>query len=142
MSSRWILSLLIAFSLTMAGMFYVALKKGPGFKSQIASQMQTEFADFALKTKHVERIQVAEVGGQKFSVPVQGAWKFEIRDKVLYVLAPLPESESGQTVLPSEQIPAAKKSIEDFLWNWIDERFHSRKDLQLDVHFPNEPQAQ
>lgn len=141
MSGRWILTAMIAGSLIMAGIFYVAIRQAPATRNLVTDQMAMEFKDYAHTIKHADRIKVAESGAQSYFVDTQAPWKFEIHDKVLVVTSPAPESEVKTEALPADQLPAARKAVEDFVWTWVEDKFHTRKDLQLEVHFLNEPQA-
>jgi hypothetical protein len=141
MSGRWILTAMIVGTLVMAGIFYVAIRQAPATRNLVTDQMAMEFRDYSHTIKHADRIKVAEAGTQSYFVNTQAPWKFEIHDKVLVVTAPAPEGEPNHDPLSVDQLPAARKAVEDFVWTWVEDKFHTRKDLQLEVHFLNEPQA-
>jgi hypothetical protein len=56
------------------------------------------------------------------------------------VTAPLPVGEKDHQILKTEALTAAKEPIQEFVWAWVDQKFHSRKDLTLQIRFLNEPQ--
>lgn len=139
MSGRWILTLMIVSSFLMAGLFYVALRKAPEYRQIVLEKVQTELTDYTLNVKKLESLPVAQVGEESYFVKTQPAWKVDLIDKLLLIQPPMPVSENGQP-LPADQLPAARKSVEDFVWSWLDEKFNKdRKNLQVEVRFEGEP---
>ncbi len=141
MAGRWILTLMIVFSLGMAGLFYWALTKAPEYKELVVSQMKTEFQDYCRTILKIENLKVAEMGDSSYFVNTQADWKFDLHDKTLVVTSPTPAADSGSQPLPAEQLESARKSVETTVWTWLDDKFKSRKDLKLEVRFANEPAA-
>lgn len=139
MSGKWILSLMIAGCVAMAALFYFSLKQAPALKSQVGEQMASEFRQYSHEQQK-DQLKVTETNSESYFVDTQAApWSFDIQDKILVVTAPIPIGAKSHELLTPDALMTAKGPIEELVWSWVDQKFHSRKDLKLEIHFLNEP---
>jgi hypothetical protein len=140
MSGRLVITIMFLACLFMSIFFYRTLKTAPEHKQLATAQMQMEFINYAQEIKKIETLKVGESQSIQYFVSMKGAWNFIIHDKTLLVTAPAIQSEPPSQVVPPEIQAAAKKPIQDLVFVWLEDKYHTRKDLNVEVHFPNENQ--
>jgi hypothetical protein len=134
MSGRIVILVLALGAAAMGWFFYRTLQQSPQFKTLATEQMVMEYVTYTKTFQKVERLPVAESEDVKFFAPLNSSWKFELHDKTLVASVPKLESEPpGHTPTP-ELLDIAKSSIEKSLLIWLEDKYHTKKDLLVEVH--------
>ncbi len=138
MSGRSLILVLVLSTLVMSIFFYQALQKSPQYKDLVTEQMSTEFSTYTQTFSKVDRLPVAQTEGAQFFAPLTPAWKFIIHDKTLVAYVPKLESQPANQPLTPEAALAAKTSIQNSLLKWLEDKYHTKKDLLVDVQLTQE----
>jgi len=143
MSGRLVILIMGAAAIIMSVFFYRTLTTSSQHKELATDQMKMEFRDYAATVKKVEKLPVAEQNNTQFYIDMKSDWNFLISDRTLVVTAPELYNEPGAKKTPNaETLEAARKVVHAFIFDWLVEKFHTQKDIQVEVRFQNEPQLQ
>ena len=135
MSGRLILTIMLIGCLVTAVFLYFGIRDASQYKGLVTDQMEVEFVNYAHLIQKTDRLKVAESNSAQFFVNTQKPWKFIIHQKTLLVTAPPIESEPTNQPVTPEIEASAKKVIQDFLLVWLEDKFHTKKDLLVEVHW-------
>ncbi len=134
MSGR-LLILILAIGTALTGwFFYQTLQQSSQFRHLATDQMAVEYVTYVKTFQNVDRLPVAESGTTKFFAPLANPWKFELHDKTLVAFVPKFESEPAGQAPDAEALTLAQKTIESSLMSWLEDKYHTKKDLQVEVH--------
>ncbi|MEZ0393105.1 MAG: hypothetical protein ACAH59_12865 [Pseudobdellovibrionaceae bacterium] len=134
MSGRMVIFAMAAFAIVMSVFFYRTLKSSPKFKELAVEQMLMEFKSYTKNAKSADKLPVANDGTAQFFVDLNSDWKFEIQDKTLVVFPPPFISEPpGRSFEMPEAKAAAYKGVHDAVQAWLIDKYHSDKDLLIEV---------
>ncbi len=134
MAGKLILFFLLAMSLATAYVIYGAFKLSPDYKALATEQMGMEFSNYTQVAQKNSIVTVATLNNQNYTIDLKAKWKFIIHDKTLLVqispLTPMP-SEADKASVEQQ----ARTAVEGFLKTWLEDKYHTKKDLLVEVHF-------
>jgi hypothetical protein len=134
MSGR-LLILILAIGTALTGwFFYQTLQQSSQFRHLATDQMAVEYVTYVKTFQKVDRLPVAESGTIQFFAPLATPWKFELHDKTLVAFVPQIESEPAGQTPNAEALASAQKTIESSLMSWLEDKYHTKKDLHVEVH--------
>ena len=134
MSGKLILISLLLVCGAASYVLYGAFKNSPSYKDLVTDQMKMEFVSYAKLIKQSDRFKVAETNGVVYSLDIKGTWNFVIHDKTLRITVPAidPVPTAEMKYLVEQQ---ARKSVQEFAITWLADKFHTKKDLLVEVSF-------
>lgn len=123
-----------AFSVLTVIFLKQVFDKAPELKAAAVEQLRTEFLNHTATKHPSENIPVASVGETAYTVSLKNDWKFEIHDKTLVIfppaLNPAPDEADAQAAREK-----ATETISTTAKAWLEEKFHSTKDLLVEVRW-------
>lgn len=134
MAAKLILLSLLLVSAAAAYVLYGAFKNSPNYKDLVTDQMKMEFVSYAQVINKSDQFKVAEENGIAYHLDVKKPWSFALHDKTLMIQAPALEPTPPEELKSQIQLQA-KKSIQDFALIWLADKFHTKKDLLVEVRF-------
>jgi len=138
MSGRQIIIILVVSTGLMGVFFYRTLQQSPQHKQLATEQMAAEYSTYTQTFQKVDRLTVAETQDAKFYIPLTPVWKFQLHDKTLIAQVPKLTSEPPGLNPAPEIIAVSKKIVQDSLMHWLEDKYHTKKDLKVEVHLEDE----
>lgn len=134
MSGRILTIAFVLSTLVIGYFFYLTLQHSPEYKGLATDQMAVEYSTYTQTFQKVDRLQVGETPAAKFFALLNPPWKFIIHDKTLVATVPPLISEPLGQVPSPEVLEAAKTQIRQSLMTWLEDKYHTKKDLLVEVH--------
>ena len=134
-SGRWVIIALLVVCVAVGLVLYRVFKESGNYTGLVLAQMQKEFLDYSQQQhQNQDKIQVADYQGKIYFVDLKKNWNFDLHDKLLVVTAPALEPAAPA----ADQSVVEKKAIEEIgklLQTWIQDKFHTLKDITFQVRF-------
>jgi hypothetical protein len=140
MSGRPVIAVLFLSMVVMGFYFYQTLQKSPGFKDLATEQMASEYSTYTQTFQKIDRLPVGSTESAQFYVPLKPDWKFEIHDKTLVAFPPAIESLPAGQPPTADLLDKAKQAITQSLRTWLEDKYHTKKDLLVDVRLESPAQ--
>ncbi len=134
MAGKLILGSILLVCGAAAYVLYGAFKNSPNYKDLVTDQMKIEFVSYIHLVKKSDQFTVAEEKGVSYSVDIKKPWSFAIHDKTLIIQAPPLDPVPALDVKNQVELQA-KTTIKDFALTWLADKFHTKKDLLVEVRF-------